>query len=314
MTASSDDDLIILEHPPAPKASSSSAVGIPEAKKAKTEAIVITDSEDEGQNDVAAMIAGGGGNFGRTEVAGKSLRSQPRPSYGQQRKYKNPRPTPTVKVPPRPSSSTPKPVVPPTTTTLARDATTAANEALDSKRRAFLRKHRPIFLALLPEHNNKAFLHLVDKPSGSNSKEIVSVEPFQMLPQPKGIKGEMHAYQLHGFSFLAHLLSNGINTILADEMGLGKTLQTIALLVHVNANSQAGKADTHARKPHLIICPLSVLSAWMNEVARWSSLKAIRFHGERKERERLKLVLREEMADIDIVLTTCTSRPAVNPS
>lgn len=43
-------------------------------------------------------------------------------------------------------------------------------------------------------------------------------------------------------------------------MGLGKTLQTLSLLAYLNEN--------HGIKgPHLLICPLSVLGAWMT--VRW---------------------------------------------
>lgn len=39
-------------------------------------------------------------------------------------------------------------------------------------------------------------------------------------------------------------------------MGLGKTLQTLSLIAYLH--------ETHGVKgPHLLICPLSVLGAWM---------------------------------------------------
>ena len=52
---------------------------------------------------------------------------------------------------------------------------------------------------------------------------------------------------------------SGVNAILADEMGLGKTLQTIAFLAHL-------KFNLGVSGPHLVICPLSVLSSWMTEI------------------------------------------------
>lgn len=40
--------------------------------------------------------------------------------------------------------------------------------------------------------------------------------------------------------------------------------------------------------PHLIVVPKSTLSNWMNELKRWCpSLRAIRFHGHKDEREAL---------------------------
>ena len=69
----------------------------------------------------------------------------------------------------------------------------------------------------------------------------------------------MRDYQLVGLRWLAMMHANGCNAILADEMGLGKTLQTIAFLAHLKfAKGEGG--------PHLVVCPLSVLSSWMSEL------------------------------------------------
>ena len=46
-------------------------------------------------------------------------------------------------------------------------------------------------------------------------------------------------------------------------MGLGKTLQTISLLSYL-------KFERGVEGPHLVVVPLSVLSSWMGEFARWS--------------------------------------------
>ena len=49
--------------------------------------------------------------------------------------------------------------------------------------------------------------------------------------------------------------------ILADEMGLGKTIQTIALLAHLLERGVPG--------PFLVVAPLSTLSNWSHEFAKW---------------------------------------------
>ena len=49
----------------------------------------------------------------------------------------------------------------------------------------------------------------------------------------------------------------------SDEMGLGKTIQTIALLAYVMETK-------HNRGPFMIVCPLSTLSNWVNECAKWA--------------------------------------------
>jgi SWI/SNF-related matrix-associated actin-dependent regulator of chromatin subfamily A member 5 len=47
-----------------------------------------------------------------------------------------------------------------------------------------------------------------------------------------------------------------------DEMGLGKTLQTITLLAHL-------KFVEGVSGPHLVVCPLSVLSSWVHEFKKF---------------------------------------------
>lgn len=51
--------------------------------------------------------------------------------------------------------------------------------------------------------------------------------------------------------------------------------------------------------PFLVICPLSVLSPWMNEIKRWTpSFTALRFHASMSERDRLKQVSKDKEYDV----------------
>jgi|SRR5271170_5646374 len=51
--------------------------------------------------------------------------------------------------------------------------------------------------------------------------------------------------------------------------------------------------------PFLVVCPLSVLAPWMNEIAKWiPSFTAIRLHGTMTERERLKAICKEKEFDV----------------
>ncbi|KAF9241300.1 P-loop containing nucleoside triphosphate hydrolase protein [Melanogaster broomeanus] len=96
--------------------------------------------------------------------------------------------------------------------------------------------------------------------------------PFHAITeQPKLIEGgEMKDYQV--------------------EMGLGKTLQEVS----------KGTQD-----PHLIICPLSVLSSWQNEAARWlPSFRVLRYHGTQPERDRLRTAIRNDEIKFDLCITT----------
>ncbi|KAF8838568.1 hypothetical protein BDN67DRAFT_73595 [Paxillus ammoniavirescens] len=168
---------------------------------------------------------------------------------------------------------------------------------LDAARRRWLFRHRDLFQPLLPSTTFFDALHKEMTEAGEN----VSYVPFHALTeQPKLIEGgEMKDYQLQGLEFLVHMFNNGMNCILGDEMGLGKTLQTLSLFAHIKETSK-GPQD-----PHLIICPLSVLSSWQNEAARWlPSFKILRYHGTQAERDRLKTGIRDNEIKFDLCVTT----------
>jgi hypothetical protein len=48
--------------------------------------------------------------------------------------------------------------------------------------------------------------------------------------------------------------------------GLGKTLQSITFLAHL-------KWVMNVPGPHLVVVPLSVMSSWMSELARWVAVR-----------------------------------------
>lgn len=103
-----------------------------------------------------------------------------------------------------------------------------------------------------------------------------------LTQQPSCIKfGKLKAYQLEALNWMIHLAEKGLNGILADEMGLGKTVQSISILAY-------HYEFLNVQGPHLVCVPKSTLSNWMNELARWCpSLRAIKFHGAREDREYL---------------------------
>ncbi|KAJ7045038.1 P-loop containing nucleoside triphosphate hydrolase protein [Mycena alexandri] len=162
-------------------------------------------------------------------------------------------------------------------------------------RKHWLFEHRALFEPLLPQRANSYITNLVKEMEGQKPQSSLRRD---FVVQPDSIVGgEMKPYQLAGLSFLAYMYRNGINCILGDEMGLGKTLQTLSLFAHI-------KETATSHQPHLIVCPLSVLSSWEAECRRWiPSMHLVRFHGTSGERERIKGLMREN-ADVDIVLTT----------
>lgn len=143
------------------------------------------------------------------------------------------------------------------------------------------------------------------KESAEEDKDNVKTSDIGMTDlksarQPKLVTGgTMRSYQLEGLEWMVSLYNNGINGILADEMGLGKTIQTIAMLAHLWENKSYG--------PFLIAAPLSTTSNWVAEFEKWtSSMPVMLYHGDKKERERLrKTRLRNPgTADFPIMVTS----------
>lgn len=79
----------------------------------------------------------------------------------------------------------------------------------------------------------------------------------------------------------------------------GKTLQTIAFLAHL-------KFDLGVCGPHLVLCPLSVLSSWLTEFKRFCpALRVVKLHSsDMHERERLKARILNDANLFDVVVTT----------
>ncbi|KAG6837496.1 hypothetical protein H0H93_008421 [Arthromyces matolae] len=91
--------------------------------------------------------------------------------------------------------------------------------------------------------------------------------------------GELKDFQLTGLNWLAYSWSKGVNGILADEMGLGKTVQTVTFLSYLfHELNQYG--------PHLVIVPLSTITAWQSQFASWApDMNVITYIGTAPARE-----------------------------
>lgn len=147
----------------------------------------------------------------------------------------------------------------------------AKKVAIEASRRSFFNHHRSIFEPLLPAHST-----FFDKLCRESVKPQDGVyRPRRDEEQPSLIQaGNMKDYQLDGLSFLVWMHKNGMNCILGDEMGLGKTLQTLSLLAYMKETENCSLFSFQLLslillffivipEPHLVICPLSVLSSWM---------------------------------------------------
>ncbi|XP_061861120.1 chromodomain-helicase-DNA-binding protein 1-like isoform X1 [Colius striatus] len=110
-----------------------------------------------------------------------------------------------------------------------------------------------------------------------------------------GIK--LRPYQIEGVNWLVQCYEVQHGCILGDEMGLGKTCQTISLLLYLT------KKITNKEK-FLILCPLSVLSNWKEELERFApSLSFVTYIGNKEERPKLQQNLKEQ-SHFHALLTT----------
>uniref|UniRef100_A0A452TYX0 Chromodomain-helicase-DNA-binding protein 1-like n=1 Tax=Ursus maritimus TaxID=29073 RepID=A0A452TYX0_URSMA len=113
-----------------------------------------------------------------------------------------------------------------------------------------------------------------------------------------GLTGiHLRSYQLEGVNWLAQCFHGQNGCILGDEMGLGKTCQTIALFIYL-----AGRLNDEG--PFLILCPLSVLSNWTEEMERFApGLSCITYAGDKEERAHIQQDLKQE-SRFHVLLTT----------
>lgn len=103
-------------------------------------------------------------------------------------------------------------------------------------------------------------------------------------------------YQIKGLEWMVSLYNNNLNGILADEMGLGKTIQTISLVTYLMEVKQNNG-------PYLVIVPLSTLSNWQNEFAKWApSVTTIIYKGTKDARRRVEGQIRK--GAFNVLMTT----------
>lgn len=127
-----------------------------------------------------------------------------------------------------------------------------------------------------------------------NKKKGKYIEKKQ-LPVPAKINATLRSYQIEGYSWMAHLVSNGLGGCLADDMGLGKTLQIITLLQQ--------EYSSEKKMPSLIVVPTSLIDNWLKEISKFSMLKAYEFRGSAKLTNELLFRI---FGHFDIIITSYT--------
>jgi superfamily II DNA or RNA helicase len=104
-------------------------------------------------------------------------------------------------------------------------------------------------------------------------EKILTMQGMPQYEPDKRYKDIARPYQLEGHSWLRFLYEHKFGACLADDMGLGKTLQAIMLLQTLK--TKISKV--------LIICPVSILYNWRNELEKFSDLTYSIYYGDERE-------------------------------
>ena len=115
-----------------------------------------------------------------------------------------------------------------------------------------------------------------------------------------GFHGELREYQRRGVEWLKFLTGHGFGALLADDMGLGKTIQVIAwVLSAIDSNR---RQSTAAGSGILIVAPLTLLSNWKHEFAKFApGLKVYVHQGEKRH---LASGFRKAVEEADVTVTS----------
>lgn len=113
-------------------------------------------------------------------------------------------------------------------------------------------------------------------------QNLLNLKDMPTYDMPDRYKDLARSYQKTGYQWLRFLFENKFGACLADDMGLGKTLQTIMFLQSI----------IHKVDKVLIVCPVSILINWQNEIEKFSDLPVHVYYGnEREDPKDAKVIL-----------------------
>lgn len=104
-------------------------------------------------------------------------------------------------------------------------------------------------------------------------EKIMTMKDMPQYDIHERYKDLARPYQISGYNWLRFLYEHKFGACLADDMGLGKTLQTIMLLQTLKDKL----------KKVLIVCPVSILYNWRNELEKFSDLTYSIYYGDERE-------------------------------
>ncbi|KAI9354870.1 SNF2 family N-terminal domain-containing protein, partial [Zopfochytrium polystomum] len=173
-------------------------------------------------------------------------------------------------------------------------------------------------------HSSHGVQHVpVLVPKGFQDFDILGTSSFQFTPPcsrivrkdvPKAGKKIMY-YNLATRSAQIETPKLARGGLLSDDMGLGKTIQVIALILSDPSGAgilpKAGTVDKTAAKTTLIVCPLSVVANWTDQIDKHvasGTLKYYVFHGPARVSDPAFL------QSFDVVVTTYNTLAASHKS
>ena len=112
-----------------------------------------------------------------------------------------------------------------------------------------------------------------------------------------GFEGTLRDYQARGVEWISFLTDNGFGALLADDMGLGKTIQTIAWILRALAAKATGAAQ-----PVLVVAPLTLLSNWRHEFAKFAP--SLRVYVHQGDMRHVGSGFKKAAAEADVVVTS----------
>ena len=118
-----------------------------------------------------------------------------------------------------------------------------------------------------------------------------------MAAEMPGFEGALRDYQARGVEWISFLTDNGFGALLADDMGLGKTIQTIAWILRALAAKATGAAQ-----PVLVVAPLTLLSNWRHEFAKFAP--SLRVYVHQGDMRHVGSGFKKAAAEADVVVTS----------
>ncbi|KAL3918948.1 MAG: hypothetical protein SGILL_004001 [Bacillariaceae sp.] len=171
-----------------------------------------------------------------------------------------------------------------------------SKEEKQGLRLAFLKQHAQV---LKPFMEDAVYEKLVSSQPEKQPTADAQYRPIKVAQPSLITGGALRDYQLEGLAFLVNCYKQNLGAILGDEMGLGKTVQTCSLLCYL-------KETEKKQGPSLVVCPLSVLSSWMKELAFWApSLNVFRLHNSSGSgQEQARRAMMDSFVEYDVIVTT----------